>query len=104
VGAIVDVGKTVNALAVFVFTSFANVEYNVSNIPLFTILLVVIAVLVGKDDVGKFTLYELLPVNAFVPDNETDPPVETAVSTYSLVHKTLLAFISANRALHITFL
>ena len=48
-------------------------------------------------------LYVLNPVKLFVPVNETEPPVETALSTYSLVHKTLLAFISANTALHITF-
>ena len=70
--------------------------------PLFTILLFVIDVDVGNVLVGKFTLYELLPVNAFVPDNETEPPVETAVSTYSLVVRILLAFISANRALQLT--
>jgi len=66
-----DVGKLllnvlvdVKALAVFVFTSFANVEYNVSFMPLFTILLVVIPVFVGKDDVGKFELNVLVDVNA----------------------------------------
>ena len=43
----------VKAFAVFVFTWFVIDEYNVSFIPLFTILSVVIDVDVGNVDVGK---------------------------------------------------
>ena len=48
-------------------------------------------------------LYVLKPVKLFVPVNETAPPVETALSTYSFVVRTLLAFISPTLALHTTF-
>jgi len=55
--------------------------------PLFTILLVVIVVFVGKVDVGKFTLYELNPVNGFVPANEAPPTPPAILSAYCLLTK-----------------